>query len=152
MSLATRSTSGATAPGGPSVARRRAWWAPAVTGAVTLAATAVVGLRSPYAAGSYGVCPSVALLGVYCPACGGLRAVHDLVHLDLAGAIGMNPLLVLSLPVLLAGWVVWLRWSLGRWPYPVRVPVWTGWVALAVLLGYGVVRNLPAVPWLAPGG
>ncbi|WP_231494935.1 DUF2752 domain-containing protein [Cellulomonas sp. KRMCY2] len=123
-----------------------------MTGAVTVLATVVVGVRTPYAPGSYGVCPSVLLFGVYCPACGGLRAVHELAHLDLAGAMAMNPLLVLGLPVLVAAWGLWLLRSLGVWTGPVRVPGWTGWVTLAVLLLYAVVRNLPPFAWLAPGG
>ena len=50
-------------------------------------------------AGSYGVCPLYALTGLWCPACGGLRATHDLAHGDLAGAWAMNPLWVLAVPL-----------------------------------------------------
>ena len=132
--------------------RGRPWSAPVLTGAVTVLATVVVGVRTPYAPGSYGVCPSVLLFGVYCPACGGLRAVHDLANLDLAGAMAMNPLLVLGLPLLVAAWCLWLLRALGLWTVPVRIPGWTGWVTLASLLLYAVVRNLSAFSWLAPGG
>ena len=131
---------------------RRAWVAPAVVGASVVAGTAVVALRSPYEGGSYGRCPSLVLFGVYCPFCGGLRAVHDLAHLDLAGASSMNPLLVLAVPVLVALWALWLRSTLrpGR---PFTVSSRAAWVTLAVSIAFGVARNLPVLaPWLAPGG
>src|SRR5690625_7711161 len=73
------------------------------------AATLLLALRNPHA-GGYGMCPILAFTGYLCPTCGGLRAVHDLAHLDLAGAWAMNPLLTIALPVaalLIAGW--WWR-------------------------------------------
>ena len=51
-------------------------------------------------------------MGVYCPGCGGLRAVNDLTNGDLGAAASSNLLLVVLLPVA----VLWLlRWSRGRW-------------------------------------
>jgi hypothetical protein len=97
-------------------------------------------------------CPLHALTGLYCPGCGSTRALHALLQGDVPGALAMNPLLVVALPVLAAmalnaaGWQpagaqrLWR--ALGR-PLP--------W--LVVLLGYAVLRNLPWAPfgWLAPG-
>lgn len=97
-------------------------------------------------------CPFQALTGLYCPGCGSTRCLHALVHLDLATAMAMNPLLVLSLPAVLllsalgAGvlpaWLVPLARQLCR-------PIAWG----VVLLGYAIARNLPMAPfnWLAPG-
>ncbi|WP_239070145.1 DUF2752 domain-containing protein [Cellulomonas chitinilytica] len=107
-------------------------------------------MRDPHVPGSYAVCPLKALTGLSCPACGCLRATHDLAHGDLAGAWGMNPLWVLAVPLVAA---LWLRWftaaATGR---PSRaIPVRAGWVGLAVVLVFGVLRNVPALaPWLAP--
>ena len=44
-------------------------------------------------------CPFFALTGWKCPGCGLQRAVHDLLHLDIAGAAHHNMLLVVALPV-----------------------------------------------------
>lgn len=127
--------------------------APLLTGVGVATATTLLATVSPHTPGQYGICPSLWLLGVYCPGCGALRATYDLAHLDLVGAWSMNPLWVLVVPVLIVAWITWVRraWRgrrLGR-----RLAPWM-WIApLAVALGYAVLRNLPALaPWLAPGG
>ena len=104
--------------------------------------------RSPHASGSYGSCPFRALTGLWCPGCGGLRAVHDLMTFDVAAAWGMNALLVLALPVLAALWAQWLRHAwLGR---PFAVVTARGAVVLGVVLAvFTLLRNLPALePYL----
>ncbi|HEY0189111.1 MAG TPA: DUF2752 domain-containing protein [Cellulomonas sp.] len=117
----------------------------AVVGAIALLAV------DPHIPGSWGACPLYALTGRYCAACGGLRATHDLLVGDLAGAWGMNPLWVLAVPLLL---VVWVRWTTGalRTGRPGRLPGTRWAVGTGVLLlAYGAARNVPALaPWLAP--
>ena len=75
------------------------------------AATLALYVRDPHASGSWGYCP-ISLLGFYCPGCGGLRAVNDLTHGDLAGAVSSNALLVLAMP-----FAVFLlaRWAIDAW-------------------------------------
>src|SRR5690606_7304189 len=112
-----------------------------VLGAVGL----VLGLRDPHVPGSYGVCPTFALTGLQCAGCGALRATHELVTLDLAAAWGLNPLLVLAVPVVAAVWFGWLGARAGWWRAPKVTPamvvtVWT--VAAVVVLGYSVLRNV----------
>ena len=41
-------------------------------------------------------CPFHVLTGVPCPTCGGTRALTALAHLDVAGALAMNPLVALA--------------------------------------------------------
>lgn len=125
---------------------------PLVTGAAALAGAALLSVRSPHVGGSYGICPSLAVLGVWCPGCGGLRAVHELTGGDVAAAFELNPLAVLALPVVAGLWLLWLLGSLGLRRPPTISPR-LGWPILVVLLGYAVARNVPALtPWLAPGG
>ena len=46
-------------------------------------------------------------------------------------------------------WLVWLRRAAGRSVgWVPRVPVWSQIAAATVLVGFSVVRNLPAVPGL----
>lgn len=114
-----------------------------------IAATALVALRDPHD-GGYGLCPVLAVTGWYCPTCGGLRAVHDLVTGDLAGAWAMNPLVTVGVPLAAIALVVWTaRARLGR---PARqLPVWLIVGGAAVLIAFGVLRNLPVLaPSLAP--
>lgn len=126
--------------------------APALAvGAVALAASAYLAVVSPFEAGHYPTCPTLALTGLFCAGCGSLRAVHELTHLDLAGAWAMNPLLVLAVPFLGAAWVLWLRRGWAGTPRRWIAPPWLVWVIFAVVVTYSVARNIPELaPFLAP--
>lgn len=92
----------------------------------------------PTSATFFPPCPFHWLTGLNCPGCGSLRATHSLLHGHVGDAFGFNPLLVLSIPFV--GALV-LR---GSWAYKVWVP----WMAFAVLLTYGVLRNIPVWPFV----
>lgn len=98
------------------------------------------------------VCPFYGITGLYCPGCGTLRGLHLLLRGDLAGALSMNPLAVAGLPFLAYG--AWRTWRHARYGEPLprllTSPAW-GWAFLGILCAYGVLRNLPAFAWLAPG-
>jgi hypothetical protein len=118
--------------------------------AAAAALTAYVGLVDP-AGGAYPVCPSRALLGLDCPACGGLRGTHDLLHGQVAQALDHNLLLPAYLVVAAA-----LAWRLaaplvGRAAPALRVPRWAAAVAILVVVAFTVARNLPAFGWLGSG-
>src|SRR5690554_4286196 len=114
-------------------------------GAGALLATIYVASVSPYEGGHYPTCPTLALTGWYCAGCGALRAVHDLTHLDLAGAWGMNPLVVLALPAIVVAWVLWLRREWTGAPRRWIAPTWAVWTLFAVIVGYSIARNLPVL-------
>jgi hypothetical protein len=141
----------ATLVGPPLVAsRRRRMLAPSLAIGGLAAATLAVHLRDPHESGSWGYCPS-ALLGISCPGCGGLRAVHDLTHLRVLDAASSNLLLVLALPLVLFALG---RWVSDEWRGVTRVPrPQTAWLAttgvVSVLVVFTVLRNLPG-SWLAP--
>ena len=122
-----------------------------MVGGLALASAALYA-RDPHVPGSWGVCPSLALFGVYCPGCGGLRAVNDLTHLDVAAAASSNLLFVAFLPMI--AWVT-ARWVVASWRgehyVPRRLesaPFYIGLVGLMVV--FMVVRNLSFGSWLAP--
>jgi hypothetical protein len=81
--------------------------------------------------------------GLYCPGCGSLRALHQLLHGHVATAFHFNPLLIASLPV--CGGLYLYR-VLHKEPGPVfSVPKIIWWcVAIAVL--FAIWRNLPGSP------
>ena len=62
------------------------------------AATFALHVRDPHVSHSWGVCPLYVLTGIYCPGCGGLRAVNDLTDGHLGAAASSNLLLVLLDP------------------------------------------------------
>ena len=45
-------------------------------------------------------CPLQYATGIHCPGCGSQRAIHQLLHGDIITAFWINPLLVLTLPIL----------------------------------------------------
>lgn len=110
----------------------------------TLAIAALAGLflLDPAVCRLFPPCPLHALTGAYCPGCGSLRAMHRLLHGDLAGAFRLNALAILSVPVL---GLLALRPSWTR-------RAWTPWLCLGVLVLYGIFRNVGAWPFvlLAP--
>ena len=79
-----------------------------MVGVVVAAATAYVGAVDPNRPGHYVTCPLLALTGLACPGCGGLRATHDLVHLALAAAWSMNPLWVLVALLFFPAFFAWV--------------------------------------------
>jgi hypothetical protein len=125
--------------------------APLLTGGLAGLGALALRVRDPHDGGSWGFCP-IALLGLACPACGSLRAVNDLTHLDLGAAASSNLLLVLVLPVALALWGRSLvaLWRGGPAAAPLVVPG-AVWVAVGVLVAaFTLARNLPLGAWLAP--
>ncbi len=121
----------------------------AATGLV-LAGTVLVAVVDPHEGGHYPTCPLLAITGLYCPFCGGLRAAHDLTRLDVLGALDRNPLFVVALPLILWAYTRWARRAFTGRPAPLPLPSWWGWVLLAVLAVYFVLRNLPGWDWLSP--
>ena len=124
--------------------------APVATIAGLAAATIALHVRDPHASGSWGYCP-ISLLGLYCPGCGGLRAVNDLTHGDLMGAVSSNALLILAMPLAV---FVLARWTLDAWRGRQRGrTALSSWpvlsVGIALTTVFAVARNLPG-SWLAP--
>ena len=111
------------------------------TGALAAGALTYVGLVDPHRPGSvFPPCPFKLLTGWNCPACGGLRMTHDLLHGDLAAAVVDNVFLLAGLPMLAA----WVLWRLSRRQRVFTVPVIV--VLTVTTLAWTVLRNLPGFP------
>ncbi len=125
--------------------------APLLTGASVAASFALVGLVDPHEPGRYPICPTLSVLGINCPLCGGLRAANDLTRLDVVGAAGSNLLVVLMIPVAVVLWVLWVRdRARGSTRDLVRLSDRQLWVAGGVLVLFMLLRNLPFGAVLAP--
>ncbi|GAA2724726.1 MULTISPECIES: DUF2752 domain-containing protein [Streptomyces] len=115
------------------------------------AACAGVGAVDPGVPGRYPVCPLLHWTGLYCPACGGLRGLHALVHGDLAAAVGANALAVAGYAVFAVLWARWLvRAARSGGGMPLRPGARHAWAVAGVVLVFTVVRNLPFGAALAP--
>jgi Protein of unknown function (DUF2752) len=89
-------------------------------------------------------CPTKLLTGLDCPACGGLRLTHDLLHGDLPAAVHDNLFLLLSSPVLAV--FIWRGWRERVQPGFIAVPRRAAFILAGSALAWTVVRNLPGWP------
>lgn len=122
--------------------------------AAGVAAGAVVVYRNaPSQSGIYPPCVFHWLTGLHCPGCGTGRGLHALLHGDVAGALDLNPLMVVALPVLVYCVVKQAVWELAgcRLPGVFLRASWI-WTLLVLILVYWVARNIPYPPfeYLAP--
>ncbi len=86
-------------------------------------------------------------LFLYCPMCGGTRAVGALLHFRFAEAFAYNPYIVLAFFLFLffdiLAAVRLLRGKNALWKIPAFV-----WITMAVLLAvYAVMRNVAMIAW-----
>lgn len=101
-------------------------------------------------------CPIYYITGFFCPGCGSQRAIHLLLHGDVIGAFRFNPLMVLTLPILIYGLGItvanWIFGTSFRFMLFYSKLFIFGYFGLAIL--YWVLRNLPLYPFnlLAPTG
>ena len=120
----------------------------------TLAALVYLFLFNP-ASGTaiYPSCPLRLLTGLYCPGCGTLRGLHQLLHGHIIGALSYNPLMVAALPFIGYAYLSYTLLALRGSGLPrVFVPPVLIKVLFWVVIAFGVLRNIPAYPFslLAP--
>ncbi len=110
--------------------------------AVLLAgALTYIGIADPHNPDSvYPQCPFKFLTGWNCPACGGLRMTHDLLHGHLMASVYDNVFLLILIP-LLAVWILVRRFSGRSW-----LPIPTTVTLVVAATAWTVVRNLPGFP------
>jgi hypothetical protein len=145
------------------------WLLAAIFAGAAVTAAGLLCVFDPATSGVFPPCPVRYLTGWYCPGCGSLRAIHQLLHGNLQAAWAMNPLAVILLPFVLYGLTSYALNELrghdlhvselhdpnSRWP---RLPhlflpaVWIRALCAAIIL-FGIARNLPFHPFdlLAPG-
>lgn len=124
---------------------------PLLVGAAGIGALALLRVHDPHQPGSYGFCPFLLLTGHPCPGCGGLRAMNNLTHGDLAGALSSNAMAVVLLAVMGVAWIVWFhRRRRGR-----AVPLLAFnspvlWGLVIAFFVFGVLRWTPWGAWFLP--
>lgn len=88
-------------------------------------------------------CPFHFITGWDCPACGGLRMTHDLMHGNIAAAAADNAFLLGGLPMV-AVWILW-RQRRGQRLFPMPVVI----VLAVAALTWTVTRNITDVSAIA---
>ena len=97
-------------------------------------------------------CPILLVIKKYCPGCGITRMFLSLLSLDFYQAFRYNPLIFISLPILLP----YLLYQLYIWLYQKQdflikyYPKKALWFLLFIVVIYGVIRNIPYFSILAP--
>lgn len=109
--------------------------------AVSLIAAAVYFAVDPMQAPWMPKCMLHVITGLDCPGCGSQRALHALLHADLAGAFRANALLVVMIPYILL--ILYAELFRERHPRLFKtVYSWTAIIAVVgVVVAWGVVRN-----------
>jgi hypothetical protein len=110
------------------------------------ACTAYVTINDPSDGGVFLPCPFRAATGLWCPGCGLTRAAHHLFRGDIAQALRYNVFVVAILATIAASWLGWTLSRAGRpasWARAIPVRLQIG--AIAVLLAFAVIRNLPGI-------
>jgi hypothetical protein len=114
-----------------------------------VAGAAYLVAADPSDGGVFPPCPFRALTGLWCPGCGLTRATHHLLRGDVVQALRYNVFVVLVLGALAATWLAWTSARAGR---PIRlpavVPARVYGSAIALLVVFAVVRNLPGIDGL----
>jgi hypothetical protein len=124
---------------------------PLIAAGLGVGTLALLHFRDPHVEGSYGLCPVYALFGVYCPGCGGMRAMHNLTDGDILDSLHSNLLalpLTIAFAVFVIDWIVRARRG-RRWRVPGLSAV-TVWSFFGLLAFYTVLRNTPWGTWLTP--
>ncbi len=122
--------------------------------AACTAAVIVLRVFDPATSGIFPPCPLRYLTGWYCPGCGSLRAIHQLLHGNLRAAWAMNPLTIVMLPFLSYGlFSSALYEARGQGLPQVFLPATWIYTLCAAIILFGIVRNFPMHPFdlLAPG-
>ena len=129
------------------------WVAYAALALAGAAGLTVVYFFDPRNPGPYPICPFFGLTGCYCPGCGTLRALHQILHGNPVAAFNYNPYSMLVLPAIAYSLAVSGLRAYGL-PTPPRLELSDRavWALLAAILAFWLLRNLPIAPFtvLAP--
>jgi Protein of unknown function (DUF2752) len=80
--------------------------------------------------------------GLLCPGCGSARALHALLHLQVAAALHFNPFAVVLVPSLVAAAL--MEWVSRTPTWLTRLSPWVTWFVIASLVVFAVLRNMGA--------
>jgi hypothetical protein len=98
-------------------------------------------------------CPFHKLTGLYCPGCGSLRALHQLLHGNISKSFNYNPLMILSLPFIIYSFLSYIiEEIIGKSLPKIFIPAFYIWILLVIILLFGILRNIRIYPFylLAP--
>jgi hypothetical protein len=96
------------------------------------------------ASGLFPKCPFRQVTGLQCPGCGSQRALHHLLNIEIKQAFALNPLLILSIPYIIVGYLFEVL-PIGEKGLRVRKFLFGTKAIIAILIiiiGFAIWRNL----------
>ncbi len=116
--------------------------------AAVILGAAMVTYFNPSTVKFFPVCPLLSLTGFACPGCGLTRGFHALFHGDITTALDYNALIPLFAVVLGFFFISMLLVAVRGRGFPKRAYSPKAlWAFFALLMVFGVVRNLPFYPF-----
>src|SRR5437764_4964358 len=103
-----------------------------LAGVAAVSAAAILYRVDPAMSHLYPRCAFHELTGLQCPGCGTTRALHHLLHGDVAGAFRLNAMLFVAIPFS----------AIATASRRVATHPLTGWTALAVTIVWWIGRNV----------
>jgi hypothetical protein len=95
-------------------------------------------------------CPFRLVTGCQCPGCGSTRAFYQLLHLHPVAAFKFNPLMILTLPFLIYGFLGFTKSAITGKPYRrLFIPSIYLWAWLVVMIFFWIFRNTPWYPFVS---
>lgn len=123
-------------------------WLLVVLIAALIAAVGLLAAFDPSSSRLFPPCLFHKLTGLYCPGCGTLRALHQLLNGNVRQAFRLNPLMILAMPfVLYALTAQALQYLFNKKiPTVLPKPAWI-WTLLVLIILYTIARNIPLHPF-----
>jgi|SRR5258708_5831497 len=118
-------------------------------GGLGVIATIALFCFDPNRYGFYPQCIFHQTTGLLCPGCGGLRAIHHLLHGDISAAFQFNLFLVVSLLCLLLYLSINCIQNLTKRRTRLNASWKWLWFFLGGALVFGIWRNIPGAPFAA---
>ena len=94
----------------------------------------------PAASDLFPPCPSQFITGFYCPGCGTLRAIHNLLHGRFCEAFSLNALAIIFIPIMPILLLFPKKFIHPAFPL----------ITLIVIIAYAIARNTETFSFLAP--
>jgi len=130
------------------------WWRAVAVSVVLVCGLSLIFVFDPAESKVFPPCAFKTLTGLYCPGCGSLRAVHQVLHGHFLAAIRLNPLMVIFVCATVLIFIgLRLKGKNARRLRRVLSGASIGWVVLVVIVAYWFCRNIPFYPFtlLGPG-
>jgi hypothetical protein len=95
-------------------------------------------------------CPFRMVTGLQCPGCGSTRALYQLLHLHPIAAFKLNPLMMLTLPFIVYGFLGFTKSAITGQPQRrIFIPSLYLWAWLGLMIFFWIFRNTPWYPFVS---